>query len=742
MDQIDLARLRKILLDRFSDDELHTLCFDLGLDYEYLPGVGKGGKARELIKYLVRRERVSELIEIGRQMRPDIDWDAPLALPELSVPHNLPPRGEFVGREAEKADLHEALRSRVNLISIDGIGGIGKTSLALEVIYECLKASKSDEPPEDIATFEGFVWATAKDYDLTVNSLLDTIARVLGYPSIAQKPLAEKASSIRRLLRTKPYLLVVDNFETISDSESIYRFLLTLPEPSKAIVTTRTRSLWEGRMLSLEDMPEKEALALIRSEGRRLGLRTVEQASDEVLLRLYQSTSGAPLAIKWAVGQIKQRGRTLGKVLTALREAKASIYDNIFSQSWALLSPEAQRVIAVMPLFAIAAQRGAVEAASDIHGVALDESLGQLIEMSLLEADGELEAPRYRIHSLMRTFVTAQCNSGELAQFSLEAWERLIDYYRALIKPPESARVGVPYWDGLLNDARAPGLLEEWENLAFCIRRALDEEAYHTALDLFLPIIHFMNAWNLWDERLELGLRIAEAAEQIGDPAAAWLWVDGIEWIYLQRRQFEEAERALEKGRELATRLGEDLALLRASSYEARLAQEKGDTDLAWANISPILERIDYDEVLRSGNRARQIIVGRVYGSAAAVHRAKGDLAQAKDLFERELEFRRVTGEKKAAALSRLAHVNMMLGNVAVAEVFLDQASKNPGPKDTALIYRCRALLAERKGHMAEAQRYAEQAYEHYTWLGMEPEARECQELLDRLSSPNQVGRR
>jgi hypothetical protein len=79
----------------------------------------------------------------------------------------------------------------------------------------------------------------------------------------------------------------------------------------------------------------------------------------------------------------------------------------------------------------------------------------------------------------------------------------------------------------------------------------------------------------------------------------------------------------------------------------------------------------------------------------------------------------------------------MMLGNVAVAEVFLDQASKNPGPKDTALIYRCRALLAERKGHMAEAQRYAEQAYEQYTWLGMEPEARECQELLDRLSSPN-----
>jgi hypothetical protein len=88
-----LVGLREMLVDRFDDTELRTLCFDLEVDYDGLSGEGKADKARELIAYLARRERLAELIERGRQARPDIPWEemsvANRASP--SVSQSLPP---------------------------------------------------------------------------------------------------------------------------------------------------------------------------------------------------------------------------------------------------------------------------------------------------------------------------------------------------------------------------------------------------------------------------------------------------------------------------------------------------------------------------------------------------------------------------------------------------------------------------------------------------------------------------
>jgi hypothetical protein len=216
------------------------------------------------------------------------------------IPSNLPPRGEFIGREKERVRVWEALSSRWPLTCIDGIGGIGKTALALEVTGECLRASKGEGPANGMPTFDGFIWTTAKDRELSLNDVLDAIARTLDYPGIAQQPLEEKQESVRKLLQTKPYLLIVDNFETVKD-DAVRDFLLRLPEPSKALITSREQKLRQAWAVSLKGLAREEALTLIRSEGRRLGLASVEKAEERMLLRLYQATGGAPLAIKWAV---------------------------------------------------------------------------------------------------------------------------------------------------------------------------------------------------------------------------------------------------------------------------------------------------------------------------------------------------------------------------------------------------------------------------------------------------------
>jgi hypothetical protein len=80
-----LGKLRQGLVDHFSDDELRTLCFDLGADYENLPAEGKAGKVRELVAHLERTARLTDLIEACRKRRPNVAWDDALKAPRAVI---------------------------------------------------------------------------------------------------------------------------------------------------------------------------------------------------------------------------------------------------------------------------------------------------------------------------------------------------------------------------------------------------------------------------------------------------------------------------------------------------------------------------------------------------------------------------------------------------------------------------------------------------------------------------------
>jgi serine/threonine-protein kinase len=71
-EQVDAVALRQMLAERFDLEELRTLCFDLGVRFDDLPAEGQQAKARELVAYLQRRERLSQLVGYIRQHRPDI----------------------------------------------------------------------------------------------------------------------------------------------------------------------------------------------------------------------------------------------------------------------------------------------------------------------------------------------------------------------------------------------------------------------------------------------------------------------------------------------------------------------------------------------------------------------------------------------------------------------------------------------------------------------------------------------
>ncbi len=71
---ISRGQLRDNLVNFFSEEELRSLCFDLGIDYEELGGRSKSVKVLELIGFMQRRARLDELVFLARELRPDASW--------------------------------------------------------------------------------------------------------------------------------------------------------------------------------------------------------------------------------------------------------------------------------------------------------------------------------------------------------------------------------------------------------------------------------------------------------------------------------------------------------------------------------------------------------------------------------------------------------------------------------------------------------------------------------------------
>ena len=68
-----VVELRRLLVDCFDLEELRTLCFDLGVDFDSLRGEGKEAKTRELVMYFQRHSQLDRLVYYIRQHRSDIE---------------------------------------------------------------------------------------------------------------------------------------------------------------------------------------------------------------------------------------------------------------------------------------------------------------------------------------------------------------------------------------------------------------------------------------------------------------------------------------------------------------------------------------------------------------------------------------------------------------------------------------------------------------------------------------------
>jgi LuxR family glucitol operon transcriptional activator len=321
----------------------------------------------------------------------------PSPQPSKRVLHNLPAPSctTFIGRKEEVARLMELLSPNhaAHLISIDGIGGVGKTTLVVEAAYRCLRASYGDGAFLGVPTFEAIIFTSAKESYLTpfgvlkslaprrtLNDIFRQIARTLDDLDITGASFVEQVDLIKDSLSHQRTLLIVDNLETVENQQDVLAFLYELPPTVKTVITTREQIMFVP--VRLTSLPQPDALHLIQYEAQEKGVTLSPEDSQAV----YKGTGGVPVAITYAIGQLAN-GFPIEEVLERMSEITGDVARFCFESSVKPLRGQAaHNLLMALALFPMPALREALVqvAVPDTEPDVVKNALARLRGLSLV----------------------------------------------------------------------------------------------------------------------------------------------------------------------------------------------------------------------------------------------------------------------------------------------------------------------------------------------------------------------
>lgn len=369
----------------------------------------------------------AKIEELGEQLAilesSKVSEELPTALtetyPSVSNPH-LPPKayhrliGRFDELDQVMSGLHEPKYKP--MIAIVGLGGIGKTAVAREAVERCQQEKLFDHIVWASAKTERFVGGDVLKTEVSnynFDQLLSDIYEQCQRSDIAQMPLEQKKVAVRSLLADKRVLVVMDNLETVLESDRLVDHMFQILGKGKLLITSRHRVKHDQVFtIDLSGFPEEESVTFLREESKARGIKIVAQARQENLIEIHQVTGGAPLAMKLVVGQMSRL--PMDVVLDELREAKFKgqdypFYRFIFKHSWDMLELNARKVLVCMSAFpvGIGGKEEVIRAvvSEEVVEAVFRPALNQLVLMSLVDSLGELKDRRYAIHQLTHHFI-------------------------------------------------------------------------------------------------------------------------------------------------------------------------------------------------------------------------------------------------------------------------------------------------------------------------------------------------
>jgi predicted ATPase/class 3 adenylate cyclase/DNA-binding CsgD family transcriptional regulator len=379
------------------------------------------------LRDLPRPERVIQLCH------PDLSSDfPPLRVTNTVASHNLPAQlTSFIGRAKELAEVRQLLAAN-RLVTLTGVGGTGKTRLAVQIAKQI-----ADDYPDG-------AWYVDLAPISVPELIPTTVARALG---LTDQPGNSTMDSLQRFLADRELLMVIDNCEHLLDSSARLIAELLGACPALILLTTSREPLgvagevtWGVPSLSLSD----EAIELFDDRARRArsGFR-VTDANIEAVTEICRRLDGLPLAIELAAARIRalsvndivdslhDRFRMLtGGARTVVRRQqtlRASV-----DWSYALLSDSERimlrRLAAFVGGFDLDAAHAVAGADTNERYQVLDQ-LTLLVEKSLVVAEDNANGTRYRLLETVRQYALEKLGESGEAD---EVRSRHRDHYTSL----------------------------------------------------------------------------------------------------------------------------------------------------------------------------------------------------------------------------------------------------------------------------------------------------------------------
>ncbi|MFG3818070.1 AAA family ATPase [Limnothrix redekei] len=307
------------------------------------------------------------------------------------------------------------------LIDVVGEGGVGKTSLTAKTVRSVVEK----------ADFRDISWVTAKkqyfdlqtqakvDHEQRSSSSFDDLILDIARDLRIELPKSSEHyfGALCEEIKSRPYLIVIDNLETLEGYKSILsRFRSPLDpqkliaiEPSKILITSRVKlrsGLIGVRELPMTGIDRSSTIELIRDRGQNID--RIAEADDEDLMPIYDTSRGIPLITHLIVNTIAKYDFPLQEILQQIAGLD-DLREFLYEDSVASLSPASLKCLCVIA----ASENGYAISYDILQGkVELDdaefkECLAELSQYHLLEKVGSSlhRYPRYKIHSFLHQFM-------------------------------------------------------------------------------------------------------------------------------------------------------------------------------------------------------------------------------------------------------------------------------------------------------------------------------------------------
>jgi predicted ATPase/DNA-binding SARP family transcriptional activator len=625
------------------------------------------------------------------------------AVPSAEARHNLP--GEttsFVGRERELVELEHLLREH-RLITLTGMGGSGKTRLALEAASH------------QVEVWPGGVWlvelTALADPDLVPGAVAATLGVVEGSDG---GPL----EGLLAHLGTRELLLVLDNCEHLVDACAALTAALVRRCPNvRVLATSRVPLAVEGELDYLLDplgvpgkgvpgteLEESPAVRLFFERAASVRRDTAGSgAALETVAAICRELDGLPLAIELAAARAKalspaeiaarldDRFRFL-RAWQRVADPRHRTLQTTMDWSYDLLPESEQELLRRLSVFAGGAVLEAVAA------VCLDgdedraiELLGRLVDASLVRAEGG-ERTRYHLLETVRQYAAAKL-CGDAAAGGVR--RRHAEHYLRLA---EAANLSV---ESLGTGPQRPELvLQEQHNVRAAMDWALSGDV-ELGLRLALALENFwiVHAVAEGQRRYEQLLAHAEGVDLLVRARATRDYAACLD----VQQQWTAARRQYELSGELARQAGDAPGVANAIFRLGVVGWH--DRDLAYV-------RRQWEESLEAfkaiGDRMGEL---QVVGNLGGLEWEEGNRERAVPMIEQALEMGRAVGWVwwQVRSLSDLTELALELGNLDEAECrgreYLALASETANRQETlhavALLARAAAIRGEEERALA-----------------------------------------